>query len=257
MSSTTNTTSTSGTSGTSGTEDPVQVRELEGAGSAGLGQVVVRGEHLPGAGGGDLMVLALVNIFAALVWAVVAVAIAAPSAFPTRDGYGRYQVMWRRYQRRTARRSGKDELRQGLTGAVPDGQCRLAGGGSRDGADVLYGHARPALWADPLAACRPVQRRRAGRAYRVFWSGQGADGQLGGALGGVAGAAEHDRGNSGRGGGDRDGAGLGAAPAAGDGPRPDRAAARAGSPAHRPRARQEAISGGHAGHEADPTSEQA
>lgn len=74
-----------------------------------------------------LMMLCLVNVFAGLVWAVVALALAAPTAFPTKDGYGRYEVMWRSRKEKAARRAGKTQLRQGLLGVVPDGSCRLPG----------------------------------------------------------------------------------------------------------------------------------
>ncbi len=74
-----------------------------------------------------LMLLCLINVVAGLVWAVVALALAAPTAFPTKDGYGRYQVLWRGRQARAAKRAGKAELRQGIVGATPDGSCRLPG----------------------------------------------------------------------------------------------------------------------------------
>ncbi len=74
-----------------------------------------------------LMLLCLVNIWVGLAWGVIALSLAAPTAFPTKDGYGRYQVMFRRRRSSAARRRGHSELRQGLTGAVPDGACRLPG----------------------------------------------------------------------------------------------------------------------------------
>lgn len=74
-----------------------------------------------------LMLISLTNIWAAVLWAVFAVAVAAPTAFPTKDGYGRYELLWRRRRFGAARRAQRTTLRQGLTGAVPDGSCRLPG----------------------------------------------------------------------------------------------------------------------------------
>jgi len=74
-----------------------------------------------------LMLLCLMNLWLGLGWGLFAMAVAAPTAFPTRDGYGRYQVMWRRRRAAAARKRMKHTLRQGLTGAVPDGSCRLPG----------------------------------------------------------------------------------------------------------------------------------
>jgi len=74
-----------------------------------------------------LMLLCLINIVVGIVWAVFAVAVALPTAFPTKDGYGRYQVMWRRRQAKASVRSKKNTLRQGMFGAVPDGACHLPG----------------------------------------------------------------------------------------------------------------------------------
>lgn len=74
-----------------------------------------------------LMMLCLVNFWAGLVWAVIALLVTLPTAFPTKDGYGRYQVLWRARRARSAARAGKTVLRQGLAGAVPDGACRLPG----------------------------------------------------------------------------------------------------------------------------------
>lgn len=74
-----------------------------------------------------VMGLCLVNLWAALAWAVFAILAAAPTAFPSKDGYGRYQLMWRRQRAAGARRGGQNVLQQGVAGAVPDGACRLPG----------------------------------------------------------------------------------------------------------------------------------
>lgn len=74
-----------------------------------------------------MLLCVVVSLWAGLIWAAVAAVIVAPSAFPTKDGYGRYQVLWRRRRSRASRTSGHSQLRQGLAGAVPDGACRLPG----------------------------------------------------------------------------------------------------------------------------------
>ena len=73
------------------------------------------------------MATAFVNLWAAIVWAVIAVALVIPTAIPTRDGYGRYEMLFRRRRYTRARKRGETVLRQGLVGATPDGVCRLPG----------------------------------------------------------------------------------------------------------------------------------
>lgn len=80
-----------------------------------------------------LMLLSLVHVGLAAAWAVFAVLAAAPTAFPTKDGYGRYELFWRGRRARAARKGQRSTLRQGLVGAVPDGECRLPGVAARTG----------------------------------------------------------------------------------------------------------------------------
>lgn len=74
-----------------------------------------------------LMVLCIVNLLLAVLWALFALAVVAPAGFPTKDGYGRYWLVWRKRSHAAAERKGTTHLQQGLVGYVPDGQCRLPG----------------------------------------------------------------------------------------------------------------------------------
>lgn len=74
-----------------------------------------------------LMVLCMVSLWAALAWAVFALLAVAPEAFPTKDGYGRYRTLWRSHRHKASVRSGRNLVRQGAVGHVPDGSCRLPG----------------------------------------------------------------------------------------------------------------------------------
>lgn len=74
-----------------------------------------------------LMVLCLVSLVAGLVWAVVALVVVTPAAFPRADGYGRYEAWWRARRFSAAQRAGRTRLMQGVAGATPDGECRLPG----------------------------------------------------------------------------------------------------------------------------------
>lgn len=78
-----------------------------------------------------LFVLLIVNFWVALGWAVLLVVAVAPAAVPTRDGYGRYGSMVKRFRFQRAQAAGRTVLVQGMTGAVPDGVCRLPGVGAR------------------------------------------------------------------------------------------------------------------------------
>lgn len=74
-----------------------------------------------------LMVLCLFSLVLAALWALFSVVVVAPAAFPTKDGYGRYWIFFRRRSHAASERSGRSRLQQGLVGYVPDGQCRLPG----------------------------------------------------------------------------------------------------------------------------------
>ena len=76
------------------------------------------------------MALLVLNFWIALGWAIVTLVLLAPAAIPTRDGYGRYAKGFRRLGFNAGERSGRNTLVQGLTGNVPDGQCRLPGLGA-------------------------------------------------------------------------------------------------------------------------------
>lgn len=90
------------------------------------------------------MALLIVNFWWGLVWAVIALLLLAPAAVPTRDGYGRYAKMFRRIAFNNAKRGGRTALVQGLTGNVPDGQCRLPGlGASAQMHSCVDSHQRP------------------------------------------------------------------------------------------------------------------
>lgn len=73
------------------------------------------------------MILAIFSIWAVLTWVAFSMALLAPALFPTRDGYGRYEVAWRKLRHSRASSAGETILRQGLVGAVPDGACHLPG----------------------------------------------------------------------------------------------------------------------------------
>lgn len=117
----------SSVSSTDRTDDAIRYGNLRAPGLPGLGRLSFGASIFLVFAAVILMILGLVNIVAAGVWAVLAVAIAAPAAFPTKDSYGRYELLGRRWKATMLRRSGKAELEQGLTGRVPDGQCRLPG----------------------------------------------------------------------------------------------------------------------------------
>ncbi|ATY17225.1 hypothetical protein CU254_42320 (plasmid) [Amycolatopsis sp. AA4] len=74
-----------------------------------------------------VLVAVLQLLTVAVVWLAISAAVLAPATFPTKDGYGRYQMMWRRRMHARAEKAGRTALRQGLTGHVPDGECRLPG----------------------------------------------------------------------------------------------------------------------------------
>ncbi|MBN9748648.1 hypothetical protein DMP23_47570 [Amycolatopsis sp. A1MSW2902] len=74
-----------------------------------------------------VLVAVLQLLVVAVVWLVISAAVLAPAAFPTKDGYGRYQMVWRRRMHARAEKTGRTALRQGLSGHVPDGECRLPG----------------------------------------------------------------------------------------------------------------------------------
>lgn len=73
------------------------------------------------------MLLAIVSLWALIAWVVFSAAVLAPTFFPTKDGYGRYEVLWRKMRHKHAASAGETVLRQGLVGAVPDGDCHLPG----------------------------------------------------------------------------------------------------------------------------------
>lgn len=76
------------------------------------------------------MLLSIISIWAVMVWVAISLVVLVPSLVPTRDGYGRYELLWRRLSHSRASSAGETVLRQGLVGAVPDGACRLPGLGA-------------------------------------------------------------------------------------------------------------------------------
>lgn len=74
-----------------------------------------------------VMVISQFNLWAALAVALLSIAVVTPTAFPRKDGYGRYEMMFRRRAYSSARKNGRVELLQGLAGEVPGGECRLPG----------------------------------------------------------------------------------------------------------------------------------
>lgn len=80
------------------------------------------------AGAVVLMVLIFtVGLVPALLWAVFVLAAVLPEALPTADGVGRYSKWVGAWRFKRASKDHKAVLMQGLTGMVPDGECRLPG----------------------------------------------------------------------------------------------------------------------------------
>lgn len=76
---------------------------------------------------GVLMFLCIVNLWLAVGWFVFSIVVVIPAAFPTKEGYGRYEHWMRRHRHKVAMKDGRALTRQGVVGAVPDGACRLPG----------------------------------------------------------------------------------------------------------------------------------
>ncbi|SDL34569.1 hypothetical protein SAMN05428985_11556 [Nocardioides sp. YR527] len=74
-----------------------------------------------------LMLIFTTNLWVGLIEMGIVLAAVLPEAIPTADGQGRYSRMIGRFRFNRATRTGENVLVQGLTGFVPDGQCRLPG----------------------------------------------------------------------------------------------------------------------------------
>lgn len=109
----------------------VQFQELREPKLPGLGR-------LPAGAAAVLVVSAAVLIllitfqllWLAVVWTVGVVAAVIPSAIRNKDKYNLYALWNRRRRQRRGNRLGETATRQGLTGHVPDGRCRLPGAGA-------------------------------------------------------------------------------------------------------------------------------
>ncbi|GAB3583051.1 SCO6880 family protein [Calidifontibacter terrae] len=109
------------------TDDEVRFGQLIEPKMPGLGRLGAGASVFLVIAAAVLMILCMVNLWVGLGWAIFAMAAVAPEAFPTKDGYGRYQSIWRGHKHKAAVRSGHNLVRQGPVGHVPDGSCRLPG----------------------------------------------------------------------------------------------------------------------------------
>lgn len=74
-----------------------------------------------------MMFIFVFNIWVGALWMLFVLVAVAPEMVPTADGQGRYAKWLGGWRFRRARRAKETVLVQGLTGVVPDGQCRLPG----------------------------------------------------------------------------------------------------------------------------------
>lgn len=79
---------------------------------------------------GALMMMLFIfvfNIYVGATWMLLVLVAVGPEMVPTADGQGRYAKWIGGWRFRRSRKAQKTALVQGLTGAVPDGECRLPG----------------------------------------------------------------------------------------------------------------------------------
>lgn len=74
-----------------------------------------------------MVLIFVVNLWVAAVFAVLLLGAVLPEAIPTADGVGRYSKWIGKQKFKKAKKTHKNVLVQGLTGFLPDGDCRLPG----------------------------------------------------------------------------------------------------------------------------------
>ena len=108
-------------------QEPIQFGNLLSPRLPGLGRLSMPATMFLIVSALVTMILAIFSIWAVLIWVAFSMVLLAPALFPMRDGYGRYEVAWRKLRHSRASSAGETILRQGLVGAVPDGACHLPG----------------------------------------------------------------------------------------------------------------------------------
>lgn len=77
-----------------------------------------------------ILLITFQMLWLAVFWTVGVVVAVVPLAIRNRDKYSLYALWHRRRRHKAAQRRGETSTRQGLTGHVPDGRCRLPGAGA-------------------------------------------------------------------------------------------------------------------------------